>query len=82
VVAGLTVVEPAAVVVATGDAAACAGMMTECSTGSVHVFGIRLSAVPAPILVPRAFNNGRRLISSDIRQILGALLPANTNRHQ
>jgi hypothetical protein len=56
----------ATVVVTAGDAAACAGTMTDWTTGRVHDFGRRPNAAPAPTPVPIAFKSGRRLISSDI----------------
>jgi hypothetical protein len=50
------VVVPVVGVVACGDAAACAGTMTDCTTGRVHDFGKMPSAAPDPI----AFKSSRR----------------------
>src|SRR5208283_1191771 len=59
------VVVPVVVVVAFGDAAACAGTMTDCTTGRVHDFGKMPSAAPDPI----AFKSSRRPDSLSIEKL-------------
>jgi len=60
VVAVVVVVE-----VLTGDAAACAGTTTDCTTGRVHDFGTILRAAPEPI----AFKSNRRPNSLSIKKL-------------
>ena len=66
VLGAVVVVVVVVVVVDAGDAAACAGTITDSTTGRVHDLGRIPSAIPAPAPVPIAFNSGRRFISSVI----------------
>jgi hypothetical protein len=57
VVSALVVVgAPVVVRALTGDAAACAGRITDCTTGRTQEFGIIAAIAP----VPTAFSSGRR----------------------
>jgi len=70
-----------AVVVTTGDAAACAGTITDCTTGRVHDFGKMPRAAPAPM----AFRSSRRPNSLSIEKAPHPYKPlymGNNNIHR